>query len=73
MKTVIATNQKVGDEAARQFAQLFYRELAAGADIEMAFKRAKKGFKIQHQDRWRDEVFIFEKQVFSRYPWGAAI
>lgn len=70
IKAVIATNQKVGDEAARQFAQLFYRELAAGADIEMAFQRAEKGFKVLRQGRWRDEVFIFERQeAKDEFPW----
>lgn len=70
VKAVVATNRKVGDEAARRFAQLFYRELAAGADIEMAFKRAEKGFKVLHQGRWRDEVFIFEGQeARDEFPW----
>ena len=56
VRTVIATDQPIGDEAAQAFARLFYQSLAGRARIGEAFRTAESSFKIKRSDLWRGIV-----------------
>lgn len=66
VKAVLATNQKIGDAAARKFAKLFYTSLAAGASILDAYREAEAAFQVRGEDPFRG--FGIEESE-ERFPW----
>lgn len=49
-KAVLVTDRAIGDQAAREFSQLFYRSLAGGATISNAFRIAETGYRTKFGD-----------------------
>jgi tetratricopeptide (TPR) repeat protein len=67
-KAVLATDQAIGDEAARAFASLFYRSLANGATISSAFLEAEAGYRLKHGDIPRG-IELDGKAGYAAVPW----
>lgn len=68
VKTVIATDQAIGDQAASNFASLFYSALASGANIAQAFKEAETGFRVQFGESFRGIALQCEETA-GQLPW----
>lgn len=68
---VIATDQKIKDDVATDFAALFYGGLATGASIRSAFEQAKAGIRFKKGDKNRDlfEEDVSEASPASAIPW----
>ena len=65
-ETVIATNQLLGDQIARNFAELFYKSLATGATIAEAFQEAEKTLALIESEQYRSTGFMLPDDEF---PW----
>ncbi|MCB9053661.1 MAG: carboxypeptidase regulatory-like domain-containing protein [Lewinellaceae bacterium] len=68
VKAVIATDRAIGDQAACNFAALFYSALASGADIIHAFQEAETGFRVQFEENLRGLMPQYEDTV-DQLPW----
>ncbi len=66
VRTVLATNDTIGDFAARNFAKLFYTAIASGSDIQEAYQEAEKSFQLQFDEVYRGLLFNPSGELF---PW----
>jgi WD40 repeat protein len=71
VSAVIATSQSIPDEAAREFAELFYRSLAAGDSIGIAYRKAEAAMHSIHGDNPRDLYpdELKNSSAGERWPW----
>ncbi|MFZ2419899.1 MAG: CHAT domain-containing protein, partial [Anaerolineae bacterium] len=65
---IIATDQKIKDDIATDFAALFYGGLATGVSIRSAFEQAKAGIRFKKGDKTRD---LFEEDAAEATPASA--
>lgn len=66
VKAVLATNQQIGDAAARRFAKLFYTSLATGASIPEAYQEAAAAFQLEGDSLFRGVGF---EDTEGGFPW----
>lgn len=68
VKVVIATDRAIGDQAACNFAALFYHALASGADIGQSFLEAETGYRVQFEKSFRGIASRY-KETAKRLAW----
>lgn len=68
VKTVLATNTKIGDTDAVDFAKLFYHGLIHAADIQQAYQEAVAGMLMKTTTAYRGIGEKTEKEE-DGYPW----
>jgi hypothetical protein len=79
VKVVVATDRSIQDAMAREFAEAYYRHLAAGASVAKAFAQAENQLRIGHRDDPEaytnrdlvpaDEPAPVGNDPASRFPW----
>ncbi len=68
---VIATSQRIGDQTARQFAEIFYQSLLAGLPLEQAFQQARIELEGgQAQPRVYRDLIWEGNEAEDEFPWG---
>jgi formylglycine-generating enzyme required for sulfatase activity len=67
---VIATARAVKDDVAREFASLFYRSLAARAELKRGYLEAESAVKTHHGSGSTRGLYWDEPEITETWPWA---